>query len=110
MNDYQYHDRKMMKWMPFNALLEAGSDLEEMLSKRVKLTMPILSVDDYESMNYTIEEAVALNYQVSVQYFSDGAFFDITGYITYQSLYYKTITINETKLSATQIISIEKSS
>lgn len=109
MNDYEYHDRKMMKWMPFNALTEAGTFLDELLSKRVKQTMPLLSVDDYELMNYTIEEAVALNYPVSVHYYKDGAFYDTSGYITHQNHYYKTITINEIKLSASQIVLIEKS-
>ena len=43
--DYVYKDRKMMKWMPFNALLEQGDYINDLLNGRIKKEMPVLSVD-----------------------------------------------------------------
>ncbi len=57
MPSYVYHDRKMMKWMPFNALLEQGAHIRDMLDGRTKKVMPSLSVDQQSELNYKLEVA-----------------------------------------------------
>jgi len=57
MPSYVYHDRKMMKWMPFNALLEQGDHLQDLLNGRSKKEMPLLSEDQQSELNYKLEVA-----------------------------------------------------
>lgn len=108
MDSYVYHDRKMLKWMPFSALTEQGTYLQDLLSQKTKVEMPILSADDYAYMNYIIDEALALNQAVLVTYFNHGKKEMIEGKISQCQVYNRTIQINDHLLNASQIMSIEK--
>lgn len=108
LENYVYHDRKMLKWMPFSALTEQGTYLQELLSQKTKSEMPILSSDDYDHMNYVIEEALALNLTVHITYFNRGKRDVVTGKITQCQVYNRTIQIDSHTFNAAQIISIEK--
>ena len=44
MADYVYRDRKMMKWMPFNALLEQSDYLSNLLHGKERIEMPVSSL------------------------------------------------------------------
>ncbi len=104
--EYVYHDRKMMKWMPFNALLEQGSHVSELLHGRSKKTMPTLSVDQLEELNYQLEEAYLLHQEITVLYYDSYKYKELTGYITNTDIFNKLIFINEVSISALQIIKI----
>jgi hypothetical protein len=107
MPSYVYHDRKMMKWMPFNALLEQGDHLRDLLNGRTKKQMPILSADQQSELNYKLEVAYLFKNEVSITYFRDGAIYKIEGIITRTDIYNKLIFIEEAFVSALQIINIE---
>lgn len=107
MLNYVYHDRKMMKWMPFNALLEQGDHLRELLNGRSKKEMPILSADQEEELNYKLEEAYLFKNKVQITYYRDSAIYEIEGIITRTDVYNKLIFINDSFVSALQIINIE---
>ena len=107
MPSYVYNDRKMMKWMPFNALLEQGDHVIELLNGRTKKTMPTLSVDQQSELNYKLEVAYLFKNVVSITYFRDGEVYKIEGVITRTDIYNKLIFIDEAFVSALQIIDIE---
>ena len=107
MLSYIYRDRKMMKWMPFNALLEQGEHIRELLNGRLKKEMPILSVDQQSELNYKLEVAYLFKNQVSITYFRDNEIYKIEGVINRTDVYNKLIFIDEAFVSALQIISIE---
>ena len=107
MLSYQYRDRKMMKWMPFNALLEQGEHIRNLLNGRIKREMPSLSVDQQSELNYKLEVAYLFKNEVSITYFRDGEVYKIEGVISRTDIYNKLIFIGESFVSALQIISIE---
>ena len=69
MLNYIYHDRKMMKWMPFNALFEQGDHIRDLFKGRSKKEMPILSVDQQSELNYKLEVAYLFKNEVLIKYF-----------------------------------------
>jgi len=107
MPSYVYHDRKMMKWMPFNALLEQGDHIRDLLNGRSKKEMPLLSEDQLSELNYKLEVAYLFKNEVLITYFRDGAIYKIEGVINRTDIYNKLIFIDEAFVSALQIISIE---
>ena len=107
MRDYVYHDRKMMKWMPFNALLEQGDYINDLLHGRERKTMPTLSPDQEAELNYNLENAYLFGSQIRVVYYETHQFKTITGTIHQIDPYNKLIFVAETALNAMQIIEIE---
>ncbi len=107
MVEYVYRDRKMMKWMPFNALLEQGSYISDLLHGKERQTMPVLSDDQEVELNYKLETAYLFKNEITVSYFESHKIKQIQGIITKTDLYKKLIFIGEQSLSAYQIIGIE---
>ena len=107
MAEHVYRDRKMMKWMPFNALLEQGDHLQDLLNGRSKKEMPLLSEDQQSELNYKLEVAYLFKNEVLITYYRDGAIYKIEGIITRTDIYNKLIFIDEAFVSALQIINIE---
>ena len=107
MPSYVYRDRKMMKWMPFNALLEQGDHIRDLLNGRTKKEMPLLSVDQQSELNYKLEVAYLFKNPVTITYFKDGAVYEIEGIISRTDIYNKLIFVDDAYVSALQIINIE---
>ena len=107
MDNYIYHDRKMMKWMPFNALLDQSDYLKELFYGRTRKEMPILSPDQEDDLNYKLETAYLFNSQIIVSYFQDGDILKIEGMLTKTDQYHKLIFIEDIEVSARKIINIE---
>ena len=107
MDNYVYHDRKMMKWMPFNALLEQSDYLKELFYGRTRKEMPILSPDQEDDLNYKLETAFLFNSQIIVSYFQDGDILKVEGILTKIDQYRKLVFIDDIEVSARKIINIE---
>lgn len=107
MHDYVYHDRKMMKWMPFNALLEQGDYINDLLNGRERIEMPTLSPDQEAELNYQLETAYLFQYTIEVSYYEAHRIHKVTGYINRIDIYNKLIFIDTLSLSAYQITKIE---
>lgn len=95
-----------MKWMPFNALLEQGDHIGDMLRGREQIEMPTLSDDQHQELNYQIEEAYLLQKKITVSYFDSHKYKDITGHITTIDVQNKLLFIGDFSVSAYQIINI----
>lgn len=106
-SEYVYHDRKMMKWMPFNALLEQGDYINELLHGRTRIEMPVLSEDQQSELNYKLETAYIFNSTIEVSYFEAHKIKKITGIITKTDLHNKLIFIGEKALNAQKITNID---
>jgi len=107
MDNYVYKDRKMMKWVPFNALLEQSDYIRNILEGRVRIEMPVLSVDQEAELNYKLETISIFNSQCIISYYEDGKIKTAEGNITKTDDYKKLIFVNNTKISARQITNIE---
>ena len=106
-SDYIYKDRKMMKWIPFNALLEQGSYINDLLRGREQKQMPSLSTDQQEELNYKLETAYVFKNELTLTYFEKDDFKHITGHITRTDMHNKIIFINDHPIYAQTITDIE---
>ena len=106
-NDYVYKDRKMMKWIPFHALLEQGDYVRDLLEGRMKKEMPILSYDQQEELNYQMETAFIFKTEIIVTYFQNSDYHDIQGQISRIDMHNRVLYIDETPVNAQTIIQIE---
>ena len=107
MDNYVYHDRKMMKWMPFNALLEQSDYLKELFYGKTRKEMPILSPDQESNLNYQLEIAALFNSLIIVSYFKNGSILKVEGSITRTDLFNKLVFIGDKEISARRITNIE---
>jgi hypothetical protein len=67
-----YVDRGIIKWAAFDALNGYHSMLQEMQRRLGKKAKPILSDDDYETLNQNIQLAIKEKKEVELKYYSDG--------------------------------------
>lgn len=107
MDNYIYRDRKMMKWMPFNALLEQGDYINDLLHGRERIEMPVLSPDQEAELNYKLETAYLFQHTIQVSYYDNHHIHTVQGTISRIDVYNKLIFIDSTSLSAYQITEIE---
>lgn len=106
-SDYVYKDRKMMKWIPFNALLEQGDHISKLLYGREEKAMPLLSVDQLEELNYQLETAYIFQSEIIVTYFEKDDFKTAQGIISRTDNHNKIIFVNEEAVYAKTITNIE---
>ena len=67
-------DRANVKWAPFAAVVQGSSMINDVLSKRGKVEMPILSEDQIQVLEEKINEAFHNNEYVKIKYYKDGRF------------------------------------
>jgi hypothetical protein len=67
-----YIDRGIIKWAAFDALNGYHSMLKEMQHRLGKKAKPILSDDDYETLNQNIQEAIINQKEVELKYYDKG--------------------------------------
>jgi hypothetical protein len=96
-----------MKWMPFNALLEQGDYINDLLNGRIKKEMPVLSTDQLEEMNYKLEIAFVFQSEVVITYFDKGDFQSVSGILTRADHYQKEIYLGEIAVPSQKITNIE---
>jgi hypothetical protein len=101
-----YYDRKMMKWMPFNALLEQGDHLRELIDSRNKENKPVLSEDQLAELNYDLERAYISQEFIEVTYFKDDKKHKVKGHIHQIDIQNKMIMIASEGLYAEEVLNI----
>jgi len=67
-----YIDRGIIKWAAFDALNGYHSMLKEMQHRLGKKEKPLLSEDDYDTINRNIQEAITEQKEIELKYYSDG--------------------------------------
>ncbi len=76
-----YYDRKMMKWLPFQALPEQGTYLDTLYQTRTHLEKPMLSDDQYTVLNRYVHEAFYSKAPIVLKYYRHHAIHSTRGII-----------------------------
>ncbi len=76
-----YHDRKMIKWLPFQALPEQGGFLKTVFEALEYEEKPTLCDDQIDHLNYRFSEAFQQREEVIITYFNEGRRHTCQGYI-----------------------------
>ena len=79
MGSHVYRDRKMLKWLPFEALEAQGEYMGALYDDLEKEAMPSLSQDHYDAMQYRLEEALQEHATVRVSVFEAGRRHEVQG-------------------------------
>jgi hypothetical protein len=69
-----YVDRGIIKWSAFDALDGYGSMLKEMQLRLRKKAKPVLSDDDFETLNRQLKEAIITKCEIELLYYDSGYF------------------------------------
>lgn len=106
MDNFQYIDRKMMKWTPFNALLEHSVYISDLLHGRERVDKPTLSEDQFYDLNIKLEEAYHYNSAITAKYYDAGYIKEVRGTISRIDVYNKLIFIDGLGLEVDNITDI----
>lgn len=77
----ELNDRGMRKWRPFASITQQWEGLEQVLSDNLKEKQPILTAEQAEIINQTLQEAIHFNKKVLLTYYKEGHCFTETGLI-----------------------------
>jgi hypothetical protein len=87
-------DRKMLKWLPFQSLPEQAGEISMLLKGREVETMPELSSDQYQTLQYRFEEAFHSKETIHVTYFKNGSRHTLSGVIVGADLSNRILILN----------------
>lgn len=99
-------DRGIIKWLPFDALIGYKNAILKLKEKREKIKEPILSIDQIEILNKTLNNAVRNMKNVRVYYYQKGLIYYLVGQIKKVDYIYKKIKIDDLWLTADSIVEI----
>lgn len=74
-------DRKMIKWQPFNSLMNPNKVINEILYEKEKIKKPVLSTDQLVILQQKIILAYESNIEVNITYYNNGYLKNKTGII-----------------------------
>ncbi|MFW5888858.1 MAG: YolD-like family protein [Bacillota bacterium] len=102
-----YVDRGIIKWAPFNALNGYNTMLKEMKLRTRKKQKPILSDDEYQTLNLNIQQAIREDLEVEIEYFANGYIKYSYGKIKKLDFIYKELILStEEKIPAIDVLSL----
>ena len=103
------HERGMLKWAPFNALIDGDECLTELNKVTRQKTRPILSEDQIAEIEENIKEAFYTKEIITISYYCQGDMHDISGQITHIDIVNKIITLNhQDKIYFKNILKVHK--
>lgn len=76
-------NREKVKWQPFSAVIPSNYMIDDVLRKKNKIKMPILSDDQKEELQCKIISYYNNQEVVKVKYFRDGRLYIMGGKITF---------------------------
>jgi len=92
--DRVYHDRRMLKWLPFEALPEQGHYLKAVFDHFEHIQKPELSADQTDYLNMKTHEAFHFQDAVKVEVYQAGKIVILKGTITKLDLTHRSLSIN----------------
>ncbi|MFA7075386.1 MAG: YolD-like family protein [Candidatus Izemoplasmatales bacterium] len=103
-----YIDRGIIKWAAFDALIGYQSMLKEMQYRLGKKNKPVLSDDDYEILNRSVQEAISNKNEVELKYYNDGYIKTTYGMIKKLDFLEKVIVLSTyERIPADDIVTVE---
>ena len=97
---------RIIKWAPFNSIINGSNILKEMNKNRSKINKPILSEDQIELLNDKIFEAYTNHLKVNIYIYKNFNIFKLTGFINNINISKKNITFNNSYIYFNQILKI----
>ncbi len=98
--------RGMVKWQPFNSILDS-STLYSIEKSRNAIKKPSISKDRIIEIDFTLKEAIRDNSEVDIKYFSYSSLKYISGLIEKVNTYEKYILVNKTRIYFKDIINLK---
>ncbi len=100
-------DRGMIKWQPFNSLVNGKQVINTLIAERTKVRQPIISEEEENLLEEKIIEAYYCRNKVLITYYKDGYLLKTKASIEKIDSIYKTIYLsNQLKLLFKQIYKI----
>ncbi len=97
--------RGMIKWKPFNSLLNKN-DIQEIIKKKTLIQKPIIMEDKIIEINNTLIESINNNSKVEITYFNKGLLNKQIGIIEKINKIEKYILINKKRIYFKNLINI----
>lgn len=101
-------DRGMIKWQPFNSVINNKEVINSLLKEKSKKAKPIMSEEEINLLEEKIINCYYTQSEVSLTYYKNGYLLNIKGKIKKIDQVYKMIYIKTQKLLFNQIIMIEE--
>lgn len=98
-------DRGMIKWKPFNTILNSN-DLNEIDLNRNKIDKPIILEDKIKEINDILINAYNNHISIKIKYYNNGYLFYKKGFIKNINKYLKYILIDNIRIYFKNIIDI----
>ncbi len=102
MNDY----RGMIKWQPFNSVINGKSIINSLIKEKTKIKKPIISEEDTKILEEKIINAYYTNTKIKIIYYKDGNLVNAFGTIKKIDQVYKMIYLENKRLLFSQIVNI----
>ena len=100
-------DRGMIKWMPFNSLMNGRTVINNLMNEKNKIKMPILSEDEKQELENKIINAYYTKDKIIITYYKNGYLLKNKSYIKKIDYTYKIIYLeNNINLLFRQITNI----
>ncbi len=100
------NDRGMIKWAPFNSVVNSKRIINELNIEKQKVRMPELSNEDEEKIENDIINAFCTKCNVDITYYENGYLLNIISKIKKIDHIYKMIYLDNKRLLFKQIIKI----
>lgn len=102
-------DRGMIKWQPFNSLINGKYIVNSILKEKAKISKPIISDEDQKTLEEKIIEAYYCQNKVTITYYQNGFLLKIKSKIKKIDNIYKIIYLDDKTLLFKQILGIDLS-
>ena len=100
------NDRGMIKWAPFNSVVNSKRIITELINEKAKILLPELSSEDEEKIENAIINAYYTKADVNITYYENGFLLKAIGKIKKIDHVYKMIYLDNKNLFFKQIIKI----
>ncbi len=99
-------DRGMIKWQPFDSVIEGSKVKKQIMHEKEKIDKPVLSEEEIYELEQKIINAYYLQTEININYYQNGYIKNIKSKIKKIDYIYKIIYLNNQKLLFNQILFI----
>jgi hypothetical protein len=99
-------DRGMVKWAPYQSLVEQATSLAFMRRQKAKVAKPQLSNEAAEEINEILVDYC--DEEVTAKYWRDGFFYEATGPISRIDTVFRYLVIGETKIELRSLVALTR--
>ena len=101
------NDRGMIKWQPFNSVINTNKIVTLLEKERNYIIKPSLSEEQLIELNNKVLDAFYSKIKIKIKYYFNGVIYEKKGTITSINNNSKFIVINKEKINFSQILDIK---